>query len=273
MLKKSVRFYVGIVLILLGLICLVEFLNNPEFNMLVFFFVSFIAGVVLLIIDKAMASLDASVSYNKEEVPDSFSINYNLFEDVVNNMVLRYTYEENIFLCDGGIDNIVGNEKEDLVFKQEPDNPYDAKAVAIYLKNSKIGYVYRGRVQDMINDWIKRGEEFAGYICKYSLKDKKASYRIGFYKPLDIYKSQVFNIYSEKYVDPGESVIINYDGNNYDVYHSFDKLGTLPTSANKFIESFQPVKIVGLVTANDVFDIGNLGVDKSMLNITVYPIR
>ena len=119
---------------------------------------------------------------------------YNLFEVILNGWVLRYEYEDRLCLDDGAINLIINNGGAPLTFRQEPDNPHDGAAVAVYLGDNKLGYIYRGNIQKMINDWIKRGELFSGYINKYSTSDNSATYKIGFYKPLNKYKSKRFEI-------------------------------------------------------------------------------
>lgn len=43
---------------------------------------------------------------------------------------------------------------------QEPENPYDHRAVRVEtLSGRKLGYMYRGKLQDMANDFIDRGDE------------------------------------------------------------------------------------------------------------------
>lgn len=68
-----------------------------------------------------------------------------------------------------------------LDFIQEPDNPYDSSAVAILHKDKKIGYVYRGQTQDMVNDFLRRGEPIRAFV--QSSANRAVTYEIGFYKP------------------------------------------------------------------------------------------
>ena len=50
----------------------------------------------------------------------------------------------------------------------------------VYLNGAKIGYIYRGTVQDMFNDYTKRGWRVSGYLNKYSVSK-------------DVYKRQPLN--------------------------------------------------------------------------------
>lgn len=76
---------------------------------------------------------------------------------------VKYTYDEvKIALADKFFP-IVDLQFDDLLtLKQEPENPYDSKAVAIYRGEDQLGYLYRGRLQDMANDWLDRGDPVYG---------------------------------------------------------------------------------------------------------------
>ncbi len=67
-----------------------------------------------------------------------------------------------------------------LKFVPEPDNQFDAEAVAIYKGTDKVGYMYRGRLQDMAHDFLKRGDAVAGVVVSDDFG--KAVYKIAYYK-------------------------------------------------------------------------------------------
>ena len=66
-----------------------------------------------------------------------------------------------------------------LTLVQDPENPHDNRAVGLKLHNQLVGYLYRGKLQDMANDWIEkrpspprtayrlhaRSEPRRGYAC------------------------------------------------------------------------------------------------------------
>lgn len=45
----------------------------------------------------------------------------------------------------------------EIFLKQEPSNEYDRRAVALYVSGHQIGYLLRGRLQDMANTFISKG--------------------------------------------------------------------------------------------------------------------
>ena len=58
----------------------------------------------------------------------------------------------------------IGMEVE---LKQEPNNQYDNKAIAILANDEKIGYMYKGKLKDMANDFINDMKSYVfGYITE-----------------------------------------------------------------------------------------------------------
>ncbi len=199
----------------------------------------------------------------KSTVPEG-EMNYDLFYDVEQNAVLSYEYENNICLDEGAFELVRGNGGKELTFKQEPENAYDKEAVAIYLGHSKLGYVYHGVIQDMINDYIKRGWHFRGYINKYQVQERKAMFKIGFYKPFDQLESKTFSLTKVKkkidedtkrvdnlaFCKKGDILTIEY--NDYDdvyvVYNDcYEEIGELPATATDFLDEESYKKIVGVL--------------------------
>lgn len=118
--------------------------------------------------------------------------NYDLFLNCIDDYYLAYEYEEKIAFPETDI--ITGNGGKKITFKQEPDNEYDNHAVAIYLNESKIGYLYRGRTQDMVNDWIRKDDYFWGYINKIDIENNTATFKIGFYKDINNLEMKSFKL-------------------------------------------------------------------------------
>ena len=288
--NKSKKFIIGIILVVIGIIGIFGlFGDNEDKATLAVGSIAFIAvGAALTVPDIMRQKADSSngtvapavpaapaapVSPAEKEVPDG-EMNYNWFDDIMDRAIMLYNYEENLCPSDDAFDYIPGNGGKTLTFKQEPENPHDGKAVAVYLGTAKIGYVYRGTVQDMINDYIKRNWIIFGYLNKYSVADKKATYKIGFYRPLDTYKSKSFNLTkTKKKVDEytsrednllgceeGEALTIEYEDDDcYTVSDmSYNEIGELPKSAAKFISENDYKKLVGIMNSCEEDDNGNL---------------
>lgn len=58
-----------------------------------------------------------------------------------------------------------------LSLKLEPDNEYDSNAVALYYNDNKVGYLIKGKMQDMANDWQKREDPIRAMVSKLDGED------------------------------------------------------------------------------------------------------
>ena len=70
----------------------------------------------------------------------------------------------------------------ELSFKQEPENKFDDKAVAVYQDNKRIGYLYRGTGQDMTNDFINRGDIVTAVLTYIDSKNDILKMTIAYYR-------------------------------------------------------------------------------------------
>lgn len=66
----------------------------------------------------------------------------------------------------------IGNR---IVLIQEPTNEADDKAVLLMFvpQRKKFGYLYRGKIQDMANDYINRGDKVVARLSHLSFKPHK----------------------------------------------------------------------------------------------------
>ena len=95
----------------------------------------------------------------------------------------KYSYDKvGVFIPDGlTFDHTLLEVGKYITLHQEPSNAYDKKAIAVYRKDTKVGYLYRGKLQDMANDYLDCGEnEVLGYID--SLDGDSFTIALGFYK-------------------------------------------------------------------------------------------
>lgn len=243
-----------------------------------------IAAIVLLIMrsskKKKLQHLNDNKIVNKNTDDESIK-NYELFDDIVDESILKYKYEESICLDENAIDIVTGHGGEELNFIPEPNNEFDEKAVAIYLHNTKIGYVYKGKIKDMLNDWISRNEIYIGYVNKIFKCENKVTYKIGFYKPMETFESRTFTLVKTNkkidedtrridnlmYMNEGDPVQIEYNHETYSYIvfdEHYDEIGELPESADNFIESNN---VIGIVSSLEETDNG-----KPKAQVTVYKI-
>lgn len=85
---------------------------------------------------------------------------------------------------------------DEITFAKEPTNAYDSNAVAVFDKarNIKVGYLYKGSLQDMVNDFISGGHPIRSRITDIT-PEGKIQIEVAFYRrpaaPVKNFKSQV----------------------------------------------------------------------------------
>lgn len=67
-------------------------------------------------------------------------------------------------------------------FIQEPENLYDDKAVYVTQSGVKLGYLYRGTLQDMANDYLRRGRKLLGVVSGLDYQNGVITISMAFYK-------------------------------------------------------------------------------------------
>lgn len=71
----------------------------------------------------------------------------------------------------------------DLIkFIPEPTNQYDPHAIQLWSNNQLLGYVYRGKMQEMLHDFLKRGDPLYGAVSSVLSEEKEITYNLGFYR-------------------------------------------------------------------------------------------
>lgn len=209
-----------------------------------------------------------SVQSNATESDDEKKVDYNLLDIITCENKLKYEYEKEMFVTEEGWQNIPGNLGKVLRYVKEPDNQYDENAIAIYAGQDKLGYVYQGKNQDMINDWINSDRYLSGYLSRYSLSKKKASYRIGFYDSLLPYPNRIFSLIKtgkkiDEFSKRSDNISMCNEGDaisaelgvesfSYVVYNDmYEEIGELPKSAENFLNEHDFDEIVGTIEEID----------------------
>lgn len=77
-----------------------------------------------------------------------------------------------------------------LAFKTEPENTYDSRAVYFLWRNTNIGYIHIGRLQDMIHDYMRPNRYI---LAKYEglTQDNNVLITLSFYKKSITYISSI----------------------------------------------------------------------------------
>jgi hypothetical protein len=130
----------------------------------------------------------------------------------------------------------------ELSFENEPTNEYDKKAIRIIADGKFIGYVYKGKIQDMIHDFTKRKEPIYAILQSFDDINNKVSMFIAFYRnPFEIYSkcesiktklvkcSKKVDEYTNRQdnfcgVKRGDTITIEYN-EEYETYVALDECG------------------------------------------------
>lgn len=101
----------------------------------------------------------------------------------IDGYAIRYHYEDvEVCVWNDSIpkDTEVGNR---ITFIQEKSNKYDNKAVLLLLvpQQRKLGYLYRGKLQDMVNDYIGRGDKVTARISNIVQPGNRVMIDMAFY--------------------------------------------------------------------------------------------
>lgn len=298
--KKINKKNVGLVLLIVGIIGFIGAFTDTGFSAdTALGSVFFIAiGIALLAYKKKPRNTITTTTPQppaphqepqKEVIPDGEK-DYNLIPDYANGQFLVYEYEESIcFIKDDNPEekfgHVIGKGGKQITFEFEPENQYDCMAIAIYLDDKKLGYVYSGRTQEMMHDFHRKGWEICAHINKYSTDRKTATYKVGFFKPLESFESKQFSLVKttkkiDEYSSRAENLSFCNEGDvltieresivdeNYVVYaDGYNEIGELPKSAVTFIEEYNPKKIMGIMNSCEEDENG-----KIKAKITIYLI-
>ena len=172
---------------------------------------------------------------------------------LIDDWLLRYSYEYEICLIDHSAAEFEDFLGKELSFVQEPENPHDENAVAIYCDSVKIGYVYRANHQDMFNSWIEHQEHIFAYIHSIDTDNNTIIYRVGFYKPVARYSKKTYTLVHVN-AERRENLPLCFEGEELDVENGIDdeyivenhigEIGALPKSAASFIDNAKWATVV-----------------------------
>lgn len=71
---------------------------------------------------------------------------------------------------------------DECEFVPEPENEYDKKAIKVMCNKQFLGYIYKGKIQDMIHDWWKKGDPIRATIQTINLEENTISLYVAFYR-------------------------------------------------------------------------------------------
>jgi len=187
---------------------------------------------------------------------------WNYLSDVSDdgNYLLKYERRESIAMPDAeALKDAWGKRLKPV---PEPENEHDSGAIALYRNDKKVGYLHRGNIQDMVRDFLRRGEPVI--IVVSLVASDKIFIRLGFYKSIEMFESKKFTLTkitkkageyeSSRFdnlraCDEGEEVDI--DIQYMIVYAGSDEIGELNESASDYIGDHDFVAILRDIAETD----------------------
>ncbi len=278
---KKAKLVIGIILVVVGLYGLTTVpTSDQKITSIVTAIVVLGIGALLLYLYFEPKNKPTSRSVPKSQIPQvpDGEKDYCVLGDTLGRAYKRYSYEENMYTHDFDISCVANQGGKEIKFVPEPKNEYDEKAIAIYLGENKIGYVNKGLVQDMIHDYTKKRWKFVGHINKYSISDRRITYKIGFYVPFDQFEERSFSLKkitgdrkdNISTLDEGDGISVDYESVDdcFIVYNdAYEDIGVAPKSEGKYLEECED--IVGYVDSVEYDDENNVvGAD-----VVVYLIK
>ena len=188
-----------------------------------------------------------------------------------------YDYEDvNLFVPDSHAFSKM-NVGTKLNAYRDSDNEYDKNAVRLEWNSDTLAYFYRGKLQDMANDYLRFGGCVHGVITGLMPEDKKIQAHLGFYKGenydriRELYKknpkAKSYKLTGSSSESKQSNIMICNVGDECDVEYDYDKdkylvssgdeLGYLPASAAKMIDEYGEDNCSVFISDIDTNDSGN----------------
>lgn len=169
---------------------------------------------------------------------------------------------------------------------QEPDNPHDSKAVRLILSGETLAYFYRGKLQDMANDYLQFGGRVYGIVSSLSPEDQTIMANIGYYKGVnqDEFKSlyhrfphsKLYRLTGSSSEDRQTNIMISNIGDKCSLEYDYDKekylvlspdeLGYLSASAAKLVDDYGEFSCQVFIGSIDFTDSGKYAVSVYVFN-------
>ena len=173
---------------------------------------------------------------------------------VTNGFALVYSYYDVGFYSPDDLRSIaikVPPHKQ-LTLVREPENEHDSEAIAIYYEESKIGYMNKGQLRDMLNDYAASDQKEFLIISRYWLE--KPTFDLFFYQSVELLLDnlkanpahKVFTLVGNKNVEMQDALSCTSAGEKVTIEYDMDKdkylvtcitdIGYLSKSASAYME-------------------------------------
>ena len=112
---------------------------------------------------------------------------------------------------------------ETLILSHEEDNEYDENAVAVLNGDRvKLGYLYKGKLQQMVLDFMEREDDIIARIASYKPQENEIIIALAFYRPIP--KEEIVEKFRVSVSESKYSEFYYYmEGSQVNVMYDFDK--------------------------------------------------
>lgn len=184
---------------------------------------------------------------------------------------LAYSYTEVGFYCPDECREFASSvpPHKQLAMGREPDNKYDADAITLLYEGRKIGYMNKGKLRDMLNDYAISDEK--DFLPVSRFWTEKPTFDLFFYRSARSLINEIGSMPGHKFytlasnrndsmqemlglTEVGEIVSISYDDEKDRYLATCDgcDVGYFPASASSFLEEhFEYVARIASITQND----------------------
>lgn len=164
----------------------------------------------------------------------------------------------------------------------EKDNSYDPKAVAFTIQDRIVGYLYKGKHQDMANDWLKRGDPMYAIVTHATKSDNQVAIALAFYgtgkaqsRTHISSSSRAYRLTGNTNEDMQIDIPMCAIGDECDLFYDCDKnrylvtaeydIGYLPVSAHRIVSGLYE----DLSYSVTIFNIGISSNDKYFVSVNI----
>ena len=167
--------------------------------------------------------------------------------NVVDGKYLRYFYSKVKIATEKSLnlDTSLINKWVELI--QEPTNQYDKNAIIVSYDDTKLGYVFKGTLQDMANRWLSSSDDKELLSRVEDIENGSIYVYLAFYEIISenmVENKFKFTISAKNYDEwqpyENQELYFNYDFEKEK--YSISGLGYAPKNATSFIESIQNKK-------------------------------
>ncbi|MFW5983486.1 MAG: hypothetical protein ACOCQ4_03210 [bacterium] len=156
----------------------------------VLFFTALVFGILTIKWTKKKDTVD-ELKHSTMTMTNTDKNYKDVFPMYLENHILKWAY--NIQLAfPQNYSKVNVADSENIILDEEFDNEFDSEAIAVYKDDTKLGYLYKGTIKDMVKKYFFKREDFKPAMIVNKVDEENALIEIAlaFYKYIDLENSQ-----------------------------------------------------------------------------------